>query len=405
MQATTKRSKQRHLSPSFKKGAVKNKNQNDDFKIDLLVNNAQQNMDDDVQHYDQDGEAVNASPVHRKHSHHDDKDKSKHKTKKHKQTSVVVDSAQMNDLEYQTSQLKLETTEKIINIKNLFAFSQAGKGEDGFTKVNQDSLLSVQRELKLQNFHIFAVLDGHGACGHLISQYVSKYIGTRMHKSKRLNALDNETDVYKCLTKNDYEFIKQMFRHAEKDLSKNEIDATFSGTTCVLVLLLNNKLICANIGDSRAILVTKKKIVKLSIDQKPNDPLEMARIIKNGGEVSQFEDEGVASGPYRVWKKGEAYPGIAMSRSIGDLIATSLGVIPVPEFVEFELNDDTLFIVMASDGIWEFISNEKVKEMVMPFYEKKDPHGAGKALIAEATRYWEEEDIVVDDITVIVVFF
>ena len=196
-----------------------------------------------------------------------------------------------------------------------------------------------------------------------------------------------------------------MFRHAEKDLSKNEIDATFSGTTCVLVLLLNNKLICANIGDSRAILVTKKKIVKLSIDQKPNDPLEMARIIKNGGEVSQFEDEGVASGPYRVWKKGEAYPGIAMSRSIGDLIATSLGVIPVPEFVEFELNDDTLFIVMASDGIWEFISNEKVKEMVMPFYEKKDPHGAGKALIAEATRYWEEEDIVVDDITVIVVFF
>ena len=111
-------------------------------------------MDDDVQHYDQDREAVNASPMLRKHSHQDDKDKSKHKTKKHKQTSVAVDSAQMNDLEYQTSQLKLETTEKIINIKNLFAFSQAGKGEDGFTKVNQDSLLSVQRELKLQNFHI-----------------------------------------------------------------------------------------------------------------------------------------------------------------------------------------------------------------------------------------------------------
>lgn len=37
-------------------------------------------------------------------------------------------------------------------------------------------------------------------------------------------------------------------------------------------------------------------------------------------------DNGVKSGPYRVWLKTQNYPGLAMSRSIGDLVAASIGV-------------------------------------------------------------------------------
>lgn len=58
----------------------------------------------------------------------------------------------------------------------------------------------------------------------------------------------------------------------------------------------------------------------------------MKSIVKNGCEVVQYEDDGIQSGPYRVWKKNEMYPGLAMSRSIGDLIATKL-----PEIIEMEL--------------------------------------------------------------------
>ena len=73
----------------------------------------------------------------------------------------------------------------------------------------------------------------------------------------------------------------------------------------------------SGIDDSRAIMVKGDKAIPLSIDQKPDDPEESKRIKENGGEISQYEEDGEKSGPFRVWQKGEVYPGIAMSRSIG----------------------------------------------------------------------------------------
>ena len=54
-------------------------------------------------------------------------------------------------------------------IKKVGSYSQAGKGEDGFTKVNQDSFLVLQNEYNLKDFNIFSVLDGHGVNEHLVS--------------------------------------------------------------------------------------------------------------------------------------------------------------------------------------------------------------------------------------------
>jgi serine/threonine protein phosphatase PrpC len=53
-------------------------------------------------------------------------------------------------------------------------------------------------------------------------------------------------------------------------------------------------------------------------------------------------------------------PGLAMSRSLGDGLAHSCGVISDPEIIEFEVHPDDKFIVVASDGVWEFLSNEQV---------------------------------------------
>ena len=294
-------------------------------------------------------------------------------------------------------------------IKKVGSYSQAGKGEDGFTKVNQDSFLVLQNEYNLKDFNIFSVLDGHGVNGHLVSLFVTKYFTSFFKNNKKMNASNsNEDAVYYRLKKNEYDILKRAFRHAERDLGKNEdIDANFSGTTCVMVFQIGERLICANVGDSRAIIVKgiNNDVTPLSIDQKPDDPIESQRIIENGGEISQFEEDGEKSGPFRVWKKGEVYPGIAMSRSIGDFIATTLGVIPEPKFIEDKIDNETKFIVIASDGVWEFLDNNKVAEIVLPFYKKNDPDGACKALIKESTEWWNKEDIVVDDITCIVVFF
>ena len=59
-----------------------------------------------------------------------------------------------------------------------------------------------------------------------------------------------------------------------------------------------------------------------------------------------------------MWLREENVPGLAMSRSVGDLVASSVGVIPEPEFFELELNQMDKFLVIASDGVWEFITNE-----------------------------------------------
>ena len=400
-----KKNKARFLSPSFRKGAVNEKKEKDkdkdeeesDFKINLI------NAEDE---YEEEEPKSPKSPKKNKKKHEKEKDKDKDKDK-----DMHKDKEKEKEHHHRSSQAKIETKVNALpegRIKNVGSFSQAGKGEDGFTKVNQDSFLVLQNQYDLKDFNIFAVLDGHGLNGHLVSRFVTKYFTSFFKNNKKMNdANKNEDEIYYRLKKNESDIIKKVFRHAERDLQKNsDIDANFSGTTCVMVFQVGEKLLCANVGDSRAIMVKEgNQIIQLSIDQKPDDSEESKRIIENGGEISQFEEDGEKSGPFRVWKKGEAYPGIAMSRSIEDFIATTLGVIPVPKFIEQKIVSDTKFIVVASDGVWEFLNNDRVAEIVLPFYKKNDPNGACKALIKESTEWWNQEDIVVDDITVIVVFF
>ena len=394
-----KKNKGRYLSPSFRKGAVKEKKEEDEggFKINLI---AAENDDDDED---------TKSPSPNKHK----KNKKKEEKEKPNITTVKDDTKEKEKSKHRGSTHTIPDECKINaipegRIKKVASLSQAGKGEDGFTKVNQDSFLVLQNLYNFKDFNIFSVMDGHGVNGHLVSRFVTKYFTSFFKNNKKMNA-SNESEEAVCyrLKKNNYDILKRAFRHAERDISKNsDIDANFSGTTCVMVFQIGEKLICANVGDSRAIMFKgNDNIIPLSIDQKPDDPEEKKRIIENGGEISQFEEDGEKSGPFRVWKKGEVYPGIAMSRSIGDLIASTLGVIPEPKFIEDKVDKDTKFIVIASDGVWEFLDNKTVCDIVMPYYKKNDPEGACKTLIKQSTEWWNKEDIVVDDITVVIVFF
>ena len=81
-------------------------------------------------------------------------------------------------------------------------------------------------------------------------------------------------------------------------------------------------------------------------------------------------------------------PGLAMSRSLGDAVAQSVGVIPEPEFFELELDSSDKFFIMASDGLWEFISNDEAVKLVAPFWKKQDPDGAVKLLTKKAVESW-----------------
>jgi serine/threonine protein phosphatase PrpC len=110
----------------------------------------------------------------------------------------------------------------------------------------------------------------------------------------------------------------------------------------------------------------------------------------NGGRVESFKDSnGRNMGPARVWHLNENIPGLAMSRSFGDHCAAEVGVIADPEILEMNLTENDKFIVLASDGVWEFLSNDEVVKIIYPHYLINSAEKAAEALIREALKMWK----------------
>ena len=300
-------------------------------------------------------------------------------------------------------------------IKNYGILTLPGKDISGSHKTNQDSFVFKTKINKIRDFNIFGVLDGHGPEGHYVSKFTSEFIPSLLSNHPQIKSLTEPEQIYKKLKENNCKIITQTFIEADKQLKKASFDALESGCTCVLIIHIGSHIICANTGDSRAIVVHDEKgenninyfrSIPLSIDYKPELPEETNRILMSGGIVRQMKDElGEGVGPYRVWARDGDYPGLAMSRSIGDLKGKNLGIIPDPGILEYDLCEKTKYIVVCSDGVWEFLSNENVKDIGKQFYMDNNPSGYCHELINQSLNFWEENDIVVDDITAVVAFF
>ena len=102
---------------------------------------------------------------------------------------------------------------------------------------------------------------------------------------------------------------------------------------------------------------TSIKIKELSVDHKPNLDLEKERILKMNGEIRQIYNKHTnrGIGVERVWLKKHDFPGLAMSRSLGDKLAHTVGVIPEPDLKTVHLDRDMndYLVLLASDGVWD----------------------------------------------------
>lgn len=112
-------------------------------------------------------------------------------------------------------------------------------------------------------------------------------------------------------------------------------------------------------------IIKKFKVTQLSRDHSPNWPDERQRILRTGnGSVMKLKDKhGKPTGPYRVFNKYGLEGGLAMSRSIGDRSLTEAGVISTPEFIEYDITQNDQVLIIASDGVWEFLSNEDIIQL------------------------------------------
>jgi len=261
-------------------------------------------------------------------------------------------------------------------------------------KVNQDS---TALRLKLSNRddrHLFLLCDGHGQFGHDVAQYATAALPL---------ALEAAISEGKPLM----EAIPAAYEQVNQDLTAGrdvKVNAGLSGTTAVCVVVEDDKLLIANCGDSRAVLgvaLASGGIASrdLSIDQTPFRDDERERLIEAGARILPlpFSEED----PPLVYLKQLPIPGTAFTRSIGDLMVKNIGVVATPELIEHQISEDDSFVVIASDGIWDFITSQEACEIVQ---QCRNPLQAAHKLISTAWDRWVQWDDRIDDITVTVIF-
>mmetsp|Transcript_4345 Transcript_4345/g.5729 ORF Transcript_4345/g.5729 Transcript_4345/m.5729 type:complete len:526 (-) Transcript_4345:357-1934(-) len=270
---------------------------------------------------------------------------------------------------------------------------------------NQDNFFLV--EDVSPSLHIWGVFDGHGGDGH----HVSKICRERFPK------IWNETD----------QNMPAAFKQMQTELEKAPCDARCAGATAVVVVSRNNKLEVGNCGDSRAVLGRRKSgqvtAVGLTVDHKPDRPDERRRVLAAGGQVGSRQlvvghnSKGPVTmplGPARVWytTRGETM-GLAMSRSLGDCIVHTMGVSADPEMSEHACDNNDLFLIIATDGIWDVIESAQAVQLVAQHLARATAQGgpaapwdvtdASTVLATTARKRWESLSPMVDDITAIVV--
>jgi len=178
---------------------------------------------------------------------------------------------------------------------------------------------------------------------------------------------------------------------------KDKTDYLLSGTCAVGVIIFPELLITINLGDSRAVLgnievadgkASSKMAIEISTDHKPFRESEKERILKAGGKIerqkSPFDDKEV--GPLRVWKNEEEGPGIAITRSLGDCLAHTIGVSCDPEITFRFREPGDKFIVLGSDGVWDVMSSAEVVGFVLDCEKKEE---TAKKLVGECRERWD----------------
>ena len=263
------------------------------------------------------------------------------------------------------------------NIIKSYAFnSSQGKIRDynedtiTVTKVELNNNINTNLENNIINkekndFYFFAVYDGHGGKG------CSIYLKENLH--------NNIKEFSKQGIKEAIEITEEKFKVEQALNEKGEISDS-SGSCGIMAMIQNNKIIIANVGDSRLVLFKNGKVFFATEDHKPNTETEKKRIKNAGGEIYQTftyfplrQNGREIEAPWRV------LPGrLSVSRTFGDVEAKDpkfggIGgvVMALPDITEFDLDDEFNFMVIGCDGIFDVLSNEEILECVKIVLKEK----------------------------------
>ncbi|XP_010548568.1 PREDICTED: probable protein phosphatase 2C 59 isoform X2 [Tarenaya hassleriana] len=216
---------------------------------------------------------------------------------------------------------------------------------------------------------LFGVFDGHG--GARAAEYVKQNLFSNLIRHPKFIS-DTSSAIADAYNQTDSEFL-----NSENSQNRD------AGSTASTAILVGDRLLVANVGDSRAVICRNGKAIAVSRDHKPDQSDERQRIEDAGGFVMWAG----------TWRVGGV---LAVSRAFGDRLLKQY-VVADPEIQEEKVDSTLEFLILASDGLWDVVSNEEAVEMIKEIEEAEE---GAKKLMKEA---YERGSA--DNITCVVVRF
>ena len=212
------------------------------------------------------------------------------------------------------------------NLKNRQKMEDKAKSVDGFNNNN--------------NSGFFCIFDGHG--GDEVSSFLQKNIINYM--------------------KEFYNNLDLLFQKLDENFLNDNYNQVGS-TGCLIYITKEYTLksmrkvcYCANIGDTRAVLINKERIKRISYDDRANDKNEIERVKKSGGVIFG----------------GRVFGNLMLTRAFGDYELKQYGVICNPHISRNEIDIDDKYIVIASDGVWDVIDESEIFKLSKENKNSKD---------------------------------
>ena len=206
----------------------------------------------------------------------------------------------------------------------------------------EDKGIAIENFNKDPNKMLFCIFDGHG--GEEVSQFLQDNFHIYMKKLMPF--------------KHPFENITNLFRMLDQKIKQLKVPQVGSTGTIVYIEKINDKriLYCANVGDSRCVLVNRKGIMRMSHDDRVDDKKEYERVIRQGGIIFN----------------GRVYGTLMLTRCFGDWGIKKNGVVVEPHIIKIELNEDDLYLLIASDGLWDVINDEECQGFTEIFDDTLD---------------------------------
>ncbi|XP_045822849.1 probable protein phosphatase 2C 39 [Trifolium pratense] len=232
----------------------------------------------------------------------------------------------------------------------------------------EDYVFAKHMKLNGYDLGLYAIFDGHAG------RDVAKYLQSHLFEN-----ILSEPDFWE----NPVQAVKKACKATDDEILENIADSR-GGSTAVAAILINGvKLLVINVGDSRAISCKNGLAKQLTVDHEPEKEKDLVEsrggfVIKRPGDVPRVDDQ------------------LAMTRAFGDGKLKE-HITAEPDVMIKKMDEDTEFIILASDGLWKVMTNQEACDCIK---DVDDAQKAAKKLVTEA-KYKGSYD----DISCIVVMF